>query len=182
MSKAPTNDVFVTLTNLEPADTETKLELVDVNTGKYKFITRPTDTSASIVLRNTVTEAGSVGTVELSSLYFNDATASIQVNYFIPGSNMKLTDTDIPNYDTDFTLYTNNPGNSWYPSGSFGNFKASRNGTIGDIEISSDIYDTIQQNGGVFYVRFWSSNRFYVASVNLNSVMNGEVTLNFNRQ
>lgn len=78
MSVVPSYDVFVTLTNLVPADTETKLELVDANTGKYKFKTRPTGTSASITLKNTATEAGT-GTVKLTSLYFNNAEESIDI-------------------------------------------------------------------------------------------------------
>ena len=78
MSSVPSNDVYVTLTNLVPADDETQLELVDVNIGKYKFKTRPTGTSASITLKNTATEAGT-GTVKLTSLYFNNAEESIDI-------------------------------------------------------------------------------------------------------
>ena len=185
MSTAPSNDVFVTLTNLVPADD--KLTPVDANTGKYKFKTRPTGTSASITLKNTVSQAGTVGTVKLSSLYFNDATASISMRYIIPGDNIYLSDTDIPNSNTTFTLYTSDPGSSWNPSGgSFGTFDASRNGSVNDIEITSDVYETIQNNDGIFYVRFrtggiWDS-RYYVAEVKLEELLKGPVTLDFKQQ
>ena len=79
MSKAPSNDVFVTLTNLEPAVDDNQLILVDESTGKYKFITRPTGTSATINLSNIVTVVGTVGTVKLSSDYFTTSEATISV-------------------------------------------------------------------------------------------------------
>lgn len=184
MSKAPSNDVFVTLTNLVPADD--KLTPVDANTGKYKFKTRPTGTSASIMLKNTVSQAGTVGTVKLSSLYFNDATASISMRYIIPGVNIDLSDADIPNSNTTFTLYTSDPGSSRNPSGSFGTFNASRNGSVNDIEISSDVYETIQNKGGIFYVRFRTWNNYsyiyYVAEVKLKDLLEGQVTFDFKSQ
>ena len=179
MSQVPSSDVYVTLTNLVPADNRILTE-VGTNTGKYKFITRPTGTSPTITLRNTVTQAGTVGTVKLSSLGFNDATATISMKYIIPGAHIKLTDSDIPNSNTEFTLYTSDPGKEWWPSGEIDSFTSKKNGTVSDIELTSDQYETIKNNGGKFYVRFINSNwTFYVAEVDLNTIMNGVVPLDF---
>lgn len=175
MSQAPSNDVFVTLTNLEPKDNSV-LTLVDASTGKYKFITRPTGTSASIVLRNTVTEAGSVGTVELSSLYFNDATASINVQelrYIIPQGNITT-----GRNNTTYYIFASDPGETSNNNGNIGRFTTNNQGkNNAQIEIDPD--DVGKLTDGFVYIRysvtsgsyFWQTTTYYVAKVLLSDLM-----------
>lgn len=184
MSKAPSNDVFVTLTNLVPANDETQLEEVGENTGKYKFKTRPTGTSASIKLRNTATAAGTTGTVQLTSLYFDDATANISTGYVIPAGYIK-----VGSVSQQITLYFDEPGwmnsnnqslgISFTPTGSENKY----NGNA--IEISAENYQKIMQDGDdTIYLRYstglWS---YYIASVSLSKLLDGTAgTLTFTEQ
>ncbi|MBR4974920.1 MAG: hypothetical protein IKY60_04975, partial [Bacteroidales bacterium] len=185
MSKAPTNDVFVTLTNLEPANNET-LELVDVNTGKYKFKKRPTGTSASVDLRNTKTQAGTVGTVMLSSLYFDDATANIFMGCIIPAGHIQVGNVtqEITLYVSYSDLWNNDPLDiSFIPK----EINNNRQNEV-DIVISAENYQRIMDDGNdTIYLRYstgsgWGTT-YYLASVSLSKLLDGTAgTLTFTEQ
>ena len=180
MSQTPLNDVFVTLTNLVPVD-ESILTLVDASTGRYKFKTRPTGTSASITLKNTVSQAGAVGTVKLSSVYFDDAETSINVlKNFIPAGNIYTNSSTSRTY----YLYATNPGKT--SASSMKSFTTTNRGysNPSDITLETTEINAImnEEEKGYFYVRYQSGNKYYVAKVDLVTVLNKQVTLSFTEQ
>ena len=172
MSEVPSNDVFVTLTNLEPVG-NSQLTLVDASTGKYKFNTRPTGNSASVTLRNTVAQVGTTGTVKLSSLYFNDATANISMRYIIPNNNIYT-----GRNNTTYYIFATDPGRQNNNNGNIGSFKTNNQGkNNAQFEILSTNISKLKD--GYVYIRYsvtsgsgWQqTTTYYVAKVLLSDLM-----------
>ena len=166
----PLNDVFVTLTNLEPVD-DSQLILVDPSTGKYKFKTRPTGTSASVTIRNIVTQVGTTGMVKLTSMYFNDATAEISMRYIIPAGNITAVQAN-----TTYYIFATDPGkNDTNNNNKIGEFKTNRNSYVNNaqFEISSD--NVSKLTDGFVYIRYsagsGNNRKYYVAKVLLTDLM-----------
>lgn len=169
MSKVPSNDVFVTLTNLEPKD-NTLLTLVDESKGLYKFITRPTGTSATINLRNTVAQIGTTGTVKLSSLYFEDETAEISMRYVIPQGNI-----DTGRTNTTYYIFADDPEKQSNNNGNIGDFTTNRYSTKNNSQFEIESDNVSKLKDGYVYIRYYTGNgnnrKYYVAKVLLTDLV-----------
>ena len=139
------------------------------------------------MLKNTVSQAGTVGTVKLSSLYFDEEAASISsMSYNIPQGNIVIPK-DNNGYGRTYYLYATHPGksNSVSNIGSF-TTKSNTYTNSSSIELSPEAVNAIlnEEEKGYFYVRYQrSSNKdYYVAKVKLEDVLNEETRLIFVKQ
>lgn len=187
MTAMPSGDVTVVLTYLEPASTETRLTLVK-DEGNVKYYTfKPTALNNTLQLQNTA--SGVTAKVQLSATNFPNAEKTMQIRngYIIPagninvGNNQNISESNY--WPTEFTLYTQNPGKKENPTGYITSFTATRNGSNGsDIELSTEQYQAIMNNGENIYVRFrtgsWISGyTYYVAEVPIETVMKQVYTI-----
>ena len=178
-----TDNIIVTLTELQPAPGENRLTLISGN--RYSF--SPTQVSNTLKLVATTAMDGDVVRVHLEALGFTDASATAARVIIIPKGNIKVgSNNNISNSsNVTFTLYASDPGDSGSPADAIGSFSARRNGTNpNDIEISRELYNKIVANGGNVYVRFttrsgWFNTNYYVAEASLDDLMKGVVTLTF---
>ena len=184
MSKI-TDNVIVTLTELQPDPDEERLILISGN--RYSF--KPTSLTNTLKLVTTTAMDGDVAQVKLEALGFNDASATATRVITIPKGNINVGDnTNINrNSNVTFSLYASNPGSSSSATDMIGSFQAKRNGSNpSDIEITKELYNKILANGGNVYIRFTarSGNRttYYVASAKLSDLMGEGVTLVFTQQ
>ena len=178
-----TDNVIVTLTELQPAPGENRLTLISGN--RYSF--SPTQVTNTLKLVATTAMDGDVVRVHLEALGFTDASATATRVIIIPEGNINVgRDNNISNSsNVTFTLYASDPGDSGSPADAIGSFSARRNRTNpNDIEISKELYNKIVANGGNVYVRFttrsgWFNTNYYVAEAKLDDLLNKVVTLNF---
>ena len=184
MSKI-TDNVIVTLTELQPDPDEERLILISGN--RYSF--KPTSLSNTLKLVATTAMDGDVVQVKLEALGFNDASATATRVITIPKGNINVGgNTNISrNSNVTFSLYASNPGSSSSATDMIGSFQAKRNGSNPSaIEITKELYNKIIANGGNVYIRFTarSGNRttYYVASAKLSDLMGEGVTLEFIQQ
>lgn len=184
MSKI-TDNVIVTLTELQPDPDEERLILISGN--RYSF--KPTSLTNTLKLVTTTAMDGDVAQVKLEALGFNDASATATRVITIPKGNINVGgNTNISrNSNVTFSLYASNPGSSSSATDMIGSFQAKRNGSNpSDIEITKELYNKIIANGGNVYIRFTarSGNRttYYVASAKLSDLMGEGVTLVFTQQ
>ena len=184
MSKI-TDNVIVTLTELQPDPDEERLILISGN--RYSF--KPTSLTNTLKLVTTTAMDGDVAQVKLEALGFNDASVTATRVITIPKGNINVGgNTNISrNSNVTFSLYASNPGSSSSATDMIGSFQARRNGSNpSDIEITKELYNKIIANGGNVYIRFTarSGNRttYYVASAKLSDLMNAAVTLAFTQQ
>ena len=184
MSKI-TDNVIVTLTELQPDPDEERLILISGN--RYSF--KPTSLTNTLKLVTTTAMDGDVARVKLEALGFNDASATATRVITIPKGNINVgNNTNISrNSNVTFSLYASNPGSSSSATDMIGSFQAKRNGSNPSaIEITKELYNKIIANGGNVYIRFTarSGNRttYYVASAKLSNLMNAAVTLAFTQQ
>ena len=184
MSKI-TDNVIVTLTELQPDPDEERLILISGN--RYSF--KPTSLTNTLKLVTTTAMDGDVAQVKLEALGFNDASATATRVITIPKGNINVGgNTNISrNSNVTFSLYASNPGSSSSATDMIGSFQAKRNGSNpSDIEITKELYNKIIANGGNVYIRFTarSGNRttYYVASAKQSDLMGEGVTLVFTQQ
>ncbi len=170
--------VTVTLGNLEPAESETRLNYIDVVDGKARYSFNPSQTTETLHL---TTSLGESVNVSLSAYHFIDATSSSwKATIAIPAQSIKVgNNSNISNYsNTTFTLYTTDPGSRNDPGSSIGTFTARRNGSnSASIELSVEKYNEIVSNGGNIYVRFTTglgnyNRKYFVAKVSLSDLIN----------
>ena len=187
MSELPTQGyVRVGLSNLEPAEDETRLTFIGVENDIAYYNFSPEQTTETLKLINTATTG--TAKVTLSAYHFEDASASLVDKIIIPaghinvGNNQNISEWN--NWPTEFTLYSQNPGKEENPTGSIWSFTAIRNGSNGsDIELSTEQYQAIMNNGGNIYVRFRTYfYTYYVAKVKLENLLTEPVTLDFEEQ
>lgn len=181
--------VTITLDNLEPADDETRLSYIDVENGKARYSFNPTQTTETLRLRTSLYETVNV---KLSAYHFVDATStSWTAKVTIPAGSIKVGNNSNISTNTEFTLYTQDPGTSWFPGNNIANFTASQNGSNRNaIELEKDEYQAImaEPNSGIVYVRFavqksYLRYDFYVAEVSLLELINDTAgNLNFKKQ
>ena len=181
-----TDNIIVTLTELQPAPGENRLTLISGN--RYSF--SPTQVTNTLKLVATTAMDGDVVRVHLEALGFTDASATATRVITIPQGNINVgSNNNISNNsNVTFTLYASDPGDSGSPADAIGSFSARRNRTNpNDIEISRELYNKIVANGGNVYVRFttrsgWINTNYYVAKASLDELMNRGVTLSFTQQ
>lgn len=181
-----TDNIIVTLTELQPAPGENRLTLISGN--RYSF--SPTQVTNTLKLVATTAMDGDVVRVHLEALGFTDASATATRVITIPKGNINVgSNNNISNSsNVTFTLYASDPGDSGSPADAIGSFSARRNRTNpNDIEISKELYNKIVANGGNVYVRFttrsgWFNTNYYVAEASLDDLMNRVVTLVFTQQ
>ena len=157
MSDMPAGAVEVTLTNLEPVEGATRAT-------SYTF----TPDGLKQSLRFKVVTAGTTVKVELSADNFDKASASskpkILAGMINVGNNSNISNKK--NSPTTFTLYTQNPTNSWRPSGQIGSFTAIQNGSNSTMDLPEGT-ETI-------YVRFTKTSGkttyYYVAELDLDKL------------
>ena len=184
MSKI-TDNVIVTLTELQPDPDEERLILISGN--RYSF--KPTSLTNTLKLVATTAMDGDVVQVKLEALGFTEGSATATRVITIPKGNINVGgNTNISrNSNVTFSLYASNPGSSSSATDMIGSFQAKRNGSNpSDIEITKELYNKIIANGGNVYIRFTarSGNRttYYVASAKLSDLMGEGVTLEFTQQ
>ena len=184
MSKI-TDNVIVTLTELQPDPDEERLILISGN--RYSF--KPTSLSNTLKLVATTAMDGDVVQVKLEALGFTEGSATATRVITIPKGNINVgNNTNINrNSNVTFSLYASNPGSSSSATDMIGSFQAKRNGSNPSaIEITKELYNKILANGGNVYIRFTarSGNRttYYVASAKLSDLMGEGVTLVFTQQ
>lgn len=188
MSRLPSQGgVTVILDHLAPAEGETRLTYQGLVDGKAAYLfANPTQTTETLKLKNTAT--GVEASVTLQAYHFTDASAKLVGKIVIPAGNIKVGNNSniYDRWDVTFTLYSQNPGDDWRPSGSIADFTARRNGSnANEIEISLEEYQAITSNGGYVYVRFYSygNGNYYVAQVKLSDLIKeGGATLTFTEQ
>ena len=181
MSEVPSSDVFVTLTNLIPADGQ--LKLVDEGTGKYKFQTTPTGKSATIKLRNTTDQVVTAGMVKLSSIGFDDATASIPMRFVISQGKIYTGENN-----KEFYIFASDPGTQSNNNGNIGSFTTNNQG----YNNADFVIDAANVSEGYVYIRYSVREWFivyydvyYVAKVRLEDLIdvNGcDISNDFERQ
>lgn len=176
-----TDNVIVTLTELQPAPGENRLTLISGN--RYSF--SPTQVTNTLKLVATTAMDGDVVRVHLEALGFTDASATATRVIIIPKGNIKVGSINNTSNNVTFTLYASDPGDSASQADAIGSFSARSNGTNpNDIEISKELYNKIIANGGKVYIRYstrsgWFNTNYYVAEAKLDDLLNKVVTLNF---
>jgi hypothetical protein len=175
-----TDNIIVTLTELQPAPGENRLTLISGN--RYSF--SPAQVSNTLKLVATTAMDGDVVRVHLEALGFTDASATATRVITIPKGNINVGPINNTSNNVTFTLYASDPGDSANPADVIGSFTAkSKKTNPNDIEISKELYNKIVANGGNVYVRYrtgsWFNTNYYVAGAKLDDLLNKVVTLNF---
>lgn len=178
MSK-DTENVIVTLTGgLKPA--ETNSGLTPMGGDRYSF--KPTGIGNNTIrLVSTTFVTGENPKVTLEAVGFETASKEASYKWTIPAGAIKVgSNNNINNRGTTFSLYSSNPGSSYYPSGFITSFEAKRNGTNPNaIELTQTQYNAIISNGGYVYIRFGTYRNYHVAQVELSDLLDDGATLTF---
>lgn len=175
--------VRVGLSNLAPAEDETRLTFVGVENDIAYYNFNPEKTTETLKLKNTTTTG--TAKVTLSAYHFEDAEKSIYSKIVIPAGHIQVGDNG---GERTFYLYTNNPGKNWQ-TGSFSYFTASNGGSNPqDIDVT-DKYIDIPEDERYVYVQYRIEYSFiitfytyHVAKVKLEELLKGPVTLDFEEQ
>lgn len=171
MSKLPTQGyVRVGLSNLAPAEDETRLINVGVEDGIAYYNFNPEQTTETLKLINTAT--GVEAKVTLSAHQFEDASASLSSKIVIPAGNIKLTHQNLSSNERDYEIYIKDPKtyNNTSTNSPIASFRARRGGSNPQaIEISAEQYQQIQD--GWIYIKHirWSST--YYARIKLEDLL-----------
>ena len=184
MTNMPSGPVTVVLTNLAPATGESRLTQIVGQENTYTFT--PTVLNNTLQLQNTATNT--TGRVQLSATNFDNAekTLTISSSYTIPAGKMNVGSgyyhTIPDNKDTEFSVYTRNPGTSTSTTYRITTFKTRQNGTNPAIELTQNQYNDAMNNGNKnIYVRytykFQGTTYYCIATVSLESLLNGTNTV-----
>lgn len=179
MTAMPTGDVTVALTYLKPSDTETRLTPIPTQgEGDVKYYTyKPTALNNTLQLQNTAT--GVTAKVQLSATNFPNAEETMQIldRYVIPAGKIDVGSKPYyggsNNNNITFYIYTSSNYNN---SNLIANFTTTWNNPYNPSEIvlTQAQYNAVINNGsGNIYVRFSRNGANYVATANLQELLNG---------
>ena len=197
MTNMPTGPVTVALTNLEPADDESRLSNPKTEGGVTYYTFNPTTQANTLKLQNTATNA--TAKVALSATNYPNAekTLTITSSIVIPegkinvGSGYNNNSISNSGQGTTFSVYTRNPGKDNSTTYRITTFTVKRNKTNPDpITLTANQYNDALTNGdGNIYVRYtYTSDRttyYCIATVSLEDLLDGTntvVNLSYSRQ
>lgn len=177
MTNMPTGEVTVVLTHLVKSPTETRLTLTK-DEGDVKYYTfKPTTLDNTLQLQNTA--SGVTAKAQLSATNFPTAEKTMQIrnSYVIPAGKIDVGDRPYwggsDNNSITFTIYTSSLTNN---NAKITTFQTTWNNPYNpaEIELSQIQYNAVMENGGNIYVRFSRNGTNYVATANLQTLLNGD--------
>jgi hypothetical protein len=179
------SEVTVALTNLKPADGETRLIPIDGKPGQYLFTPQSTTIDDSNALQLEGTASGTAK-VELSADNFNSANKQIQITYNIAQNIITLSKPTNNNNKTTITYNIYSPSTATATAGLIGEFSITwqrkdnspkQNPAI-MLNINSTDYENITGNSNTINIKYTYDGKTYTATANLKDLLDGEtVTL-----